>query len=292
MEELAPTRGKLYLKVDRKDSYGMWGSFDVGYMQNELAQVDRSLYGGQAHYESGATTSFGEQRLKLDAFGAEPGTVPSRQEFRGTGGSFYITKGGQQNDFPSKHSGRVLKISPDGKKVSVFASGLRNAYLSIRPGTDEIYASDQQGHWVPATPVHRIVEGGYYGFKPAAPWGVPEPEITPPLCWIPHAVAGSGLGSVWADKKRFGPLSDSLIYIDFRRPGLLRTYLHDREGQAATVPLPTEFAFPLRSQQIRYLAIHPQRSEPITEIEFIKGPDQSAPVVMAVTLESSAPTKH
>jgi len=160
-------------------------------------------------------------------------------------GSFFISKGGQQNDLASKHSGRVLKISPDGKDVSVFASGLRNTYIAMRPGTDEIYASDQQGHWVPASPIHRIVEGGYYGFKPAAPWGVPEPEITPPLCWIPHAVAGSGIGPVWADKKRFGPLSDSLVYLDFQRPGLLRTYLNDREGQAATVPMPTQFDFPL-----------------------------------------------
>ena len=159
-------------------------------------------------------------------------------------GHFYFSKGGQQNDYPSKHSGRVLKLDDDNK-VSIFASGLRNTYLTIRPGTDEIYASDQQGHWIPATPIHRIMEGGYYGFQPAAPWGVSEPKITPPLCWIPHTVAGSGLGLVWADQKRFGPLSDSLIYLDFRRPGLLRTYLNQREGQAASVPLPATFDFPL-----------------------------------------------
>lgn len=159
-------------------------------------------------------------------------------------GRLFISKGGQQNDYPSKHSGRVLKFDED-KKVSVFASGLRNVYFSFRPGTDEIYASDQQGHWVPATPIHRIVEGGYYGFQPAAPWGVPEPEVTPPLCWIPHTIAGSGLGVVWSDQKRFGPLSDSLIYLDYRRPGILRTYLNERDGQAATVLMPTEVGFPL-----------------------------------------------
>ena len=160
-------------------------------------------------------------------------------------GSLFITKGGQQNDLPSKHSGRALRISADGEQVEVIASGLRNAYLCLRPGTDELYASDQQGHWVPATPVRRLVRGGYYGFKPAAPWGVPEPNIAAPLCWIPHAVAGSGLAPVWADKRRFGPLSDSLIYLDFRRPGLLRTYLDAHPGQAATVPMQTPFDFPL-----------------------------------------------
>lgn len=164
-------------------------------------------------------------------------------------GGFFICKGGQQNDYPSKHSGRALKVTRDGE-VSVFASGLRNAYLSIRPDTDEIYASDQQGHWVPATPIHRIVKGGYYGFQPAAPWGVPEPAITPPLCWIPHTIAGSGLGVVWSDKERFGPLSDSLLYLDFRGPGILRTYLNDRKGQAGSIPMSAKFDFPVLKGEI------------------------------------------
>jgi len=48
----------------------------------------------------------------------------------------------------------------------------------------------------------------------------------------------------------------------------------------------SEFAFALRGQQIRYLALTPKRAETIAEIEFVKGSDQSAPVVMAVTVET------
>jgi flagellar motor protein MotB len=92
VEEIAPTNGKVYLKLAQRKSYGMWGNFTVGYMENELAQIDRGLYGGNLHYETQSTTSFGEQRLTIDAFGAEPGTVPSRQEFRGTGGSLYFLR--------------------------------------------------------------------------------------------------------------------------------------------------------------------------------------------------------
>ena len=29
-----------------------WGNFKIGYMNNELAQVDRGLYGGNVHYQS------------------------------------------------------------------------------------------------------------------------------------------------------------------------------------------------------------------------------------------------
>ena len=48
----------------------------------------------------------------------------------------------------------------------------------------------------------------------------------------------------------------------------------------------SKFAFALRGQQLRYLAIFPQRAEAIDRIELRKGPDPSAPVVMAVTVET------
>ncbi len=45
------------------------------------------------------------------------------------------------------------------------------------------------------------------------------------------------------------------------------------------------FAFAARGQQVRYLAIVPLRTEVIKTIEFVKGPDKTAPLVMAVTVE-------
>jgi putative heme-binding domain-containing protein len=48
----------------------------------------------------------------------------------------------------------------------------------------------------------------------------------------------------------------------------------------------SQFAFGLHGRQIRYLAISPQRRDKIKEIEFIKGPDETAPVIMAVTVET------
>ncbi len=54
----------------------------------------------------------------------------------------------------------------------------------------------------------------------------------------------------------------------------------------------SEFAFALRGQQIRYLAVYPQRSDEIKNIELVKGPDRSAPVVMAITLESIDDAGH
>jgi putative membrane-bound dehydrogenase-like protein len=47
----------------------------------------------------------------------------------------------------------------------------------------------------------------------------------------------------------------------------------------------SKLAFLLRNQQIRYLALHPKKPDVIESVELIKGPDQTAPVVMAVTVE-------
>ena len=92
VEWTAPTLGKLYVKASHGDDYGMWGNFKIGYMDNELAQVDRGLYGANAHYGSKAMTKFGEQRAAVDGFAADPGTVSSYEEFRGTGGSLYFLR--------------------------------------------------------------------------------------------------------------------------------------------------------------------------------------------------------
>jgi hypothetical protein len=49
----------------------------------------------------------------------------------------------------------------------------------------------------------------------------------------------------------------------------------------------SKFAFALRGQQIRYLTVDPQRDDqPVQEIEFVKGDDRTAPIVMAVTIET------
>jgi putative membrane-bound dehydrogenase-like protein len=47
----------------------------------------------------------------------------------------------------------------------------------------------------------------------------------------------------------------------------------------------SEFAFDLAGRQLRYLRIQPRRPEPLAAIEFVKGDDRTAPIVMAVTAE-------
>ncbi len=47
----------------------------------------------------------------------------------------------------------------------------------------------------------------------------------------------------------------------------------------------SKLAFKLRGQQVRYFAIQPKKKDVIARIELVKGPDESAPIVMAITVE-------
>ena len=164
-------------------------------------------------------------------------------------GSLVITKGGIQETPDAPQAGRALWVSPDGRHLRVFADGLRNAYLSRDPASGLLTASDQQGNWVPATPLHLIREGGYYGFEPATD-RVREPEPVP--LWLPHRVAQSAIDPIWINDERLGFLNRSVLMVDYYRPGLIRI-LPDLEGphpRAVGVPVDATFETPLLKGEV------------------------------------------
>jgi len=88
--EDAPTQTGFYARLEHRDSSLIVGNFIANFNQAELAQLDRGLFGGLIDYKSSGVTSFGERKLQLTAFASDPGTLPARDEFRGTGGSLYF----------------------------------------------------------------------------------------------------------------------------------------------------------------------------------------------------------
>ena len=88
--EDAPTQGRFYAKIEKDDSHILWGNFATQIDETEFAHLDRGLYGGIIDHNSKESTNYGERRTQVTAFAADPGTVPAREEFRGTGGSVYF----------------------------------------------------------------------------------------------------------------------------------------------------------------------------------------------------------
>lgn len=160
-------------------------------------------------------------------------------------GSWIICKGGQQTNFPTLHSGRVLQISKDGKKVDYWAYGLRNGYLNSIPEKGLLVASDQQGNWVPSTPFHIVRKGSFLGYEPGGP--AEKTGVQPTALWFPHRIAPSGIDPVWASDPRLGALYQSVLYVEYKIPSLHKIFI-PKEGdvnQAAAVPLDLDFEVPL-----------------------------------------------
>jgi hypothetical protein len=126
VEELAPSSGKFYAKLSKGDDHLLWGNFIVRYDDNELALVERGLYGANVRFQSDATTRFGERRVVVDGFAADPGTITSREEFRGTGGSVYFLE----------H--RDLLIGSERLRIEIRdkASGLVSEVVQLQPEID------------------------------------------------------------------------------------------------------------------------------------------------------------
>ncbi len=189
VEETAPTMGKFYVRLSQHENHALWGNFKVGYMDNELAQVDRGLYGGNLRYQSQDVTSFGEQRLALDGFAAEPGTVASRDEFRGTGGSLYFLR--RQDILVGSERVRIEVRDKD--------SGMVTGVINLRPSLD--YDIDHlQGRILLSEPLSSIVDdrllvrtGGLSGDEA---WLVARYEYTPGFDDL-SALAVGGQGHYW-----------------------------------------------------------------------------------------------
>jgi cytochrome c2 len=163
------------------------------------------------------------------------------------GGEFVIAKGGQESATLGKHNGSVLRVSADGRRATVLGYGFRQPNVGVNLRTGLVTASDQQGNYVPSTPLHIVRDARYYGFlSDKRPREVYPAPIADPLTWVPHAANASAMSQVWLFGARMGPLNDALVYIGFNNPELFRVLLNNRRPtpQAAVVSITRAFEFP------------------------------------------------
>lgn len=163
------------------------------------------------------------------------------------GGAFVIAKGGQEATTIGKHNGSVLRISADGRKSEVLGYGFRQPSIGVNLRTGLVTSSDQEGQYIPSTPLHIVRDHQFYGFLsdklPKQQYPAP---IAEPLTWMPHAVNSSAMSQVWLFDAKMGPLNDQMVQICFNKPELLRVILNERGSrpQASVVSITDEFDFP------------------------------------------------
>ena len=145
-------------------------------------------------------------------------------------GNFYTCKaspvrgGGRGFDTIFPHHGTVLKISPDGSKYTVMATGLRApGGLGIGPN-GEITTGENEGTWQPRCKIN------YFTPKQAPVFLGTEPSkhdvkkpFHEPLCYLPMEVDNSGASQVWVPEGAdFGLKPGEMIHLSYGQSSLYR----------------------------------------------------------------------
>ncbi|MEO5997617.1 MAG: DUF6797 domain-containing protein [Chitinophagaceae bacterium] len=159
-------------------------------------------------------------------------------------GNFYYAKSGRhaRESLVPQH-GTLIKVSKDGSKSEIIASGFRAANgVCINP--DETFiVTDQQGYWNPMNRVNWIegknkFYGNMWGYNPPKDSG--RAAMVPPMLWIDMEFDRSPSELLWVESKKWGPLDGSLLSFSYGY-GKVQVVLPEKvnkQRQAAVVDLP------------------------------------------------------
>lgn len=170
-------------------------------------------------------------------------TSPAGHDFicgleRDTRGNFYTASGNEG----------LLRISADGRRVDVIATGFRNPDGLGMMADGAITIPCSEGEWTPASTLCLVrPQSGDGSFEPPH-FGYPGPRDgqrpTLPLMYLPRGLDNSAGGQVAIDSDRWGPLQGLAVHLSFGTAThflLLRDEV-DGQPQGGLVPLSGEFS--------------------------------------------------
>ncbi len=139
-------------------------------------------------------------------------------------GNFYFAKGspvkggGRGFDTILPNHGTVMKVSPDGKKMEVIATGLRApGGLGVGPN-GEITTGENEGTSQPCCKINYIPAAklpAFFGTE-ASRQLLKNAPYTDPLCYLPMAVDNSGASQVWIPEGcNFGQPAGTLLHLSY-----------------------------------------------------------------------------
>ena len=126
-----------------------------------------------------------------------------------------VRKGGRGFDEICDHHGALFKVSPDGKKFEVFATGFRAPNGIGMSPTGQITTGDNEGTWTPMCRLNWVKQGGFYGVVDLAHRATAPSDYDRPLCWFPKEIDNSSGGQVWVTSDKFGPWKGRLLHLSY-----------------------------------------------------------------------------
>ncbi|MEU9336941.1 family 16 glycoside hydrolase [Streptomyces sp. NPDC048290] len=158
-------------------------------------------------------------------------------------GSFYlnlsvaINYGGATTDpQPAKDRGTTIKVDKRTGKVSYLAGGLRTPNGIGWGPKNEIFVTDNQGGWLPASKLVQIKKDGFFNHYTRAqdgtatiPGRFDAQPVTKPVLWLPQNEIANSPSTPLTLKK--GPFAGQLLFGDVTYGGLQRASLEKVDGQ-------------------------------------------------------------
>ena len=160
-------------------------------------------------------------------------------------GNFYYAKSARHaKRAVVPHHGTLLRVSPDGTRTDILATGFRAANGVCLNPDGSFFVTDQEGHWNPKNRINLVQEGGFYGNL----YGftdVTDPSdeaMLQPMCWITNRFDRSPSELLWVPDGCWGPLSGSLLSLSYGY-GMVFVAPHEQtstglQGGLCALPLP------------------------------------------------------
>ncbi len=159
-------------------------------------------------------------------------------------GNFYYAKSGRHaREALIPQHGTLLKVSADGSKTDIIATGFRAANgVCINPDGSFI-VTDQQGYWNPMNRINWVKGvGKFYGNM----WGYNPPKdssraaMEQPLVWVDMKYDRSPSEMVWIESNKWGALNGGLLSLSYGF-GKIQYVLNETvngQEQGAVIDLP------------------------------------------------------
>jgi hypothetical protein len=166
-------------------------------------------------------------------------------------GNFYFIKAGPVNPGGggfgriTPHAGSLMRVSKDGGRLDVVATGFRAPNgMGVGPN-GEMTSGDNQGTWTPVCRLNWIKPGGFFGVVDLAHRDTPPKQTENPLCWLPYAWDNSSGSQVWVTSDKWGnDFRGDLLHLSYGKCALFKVLVDKADGgdvQGGLVKFPLKF---------------------------------------------------
>lgn len=160
-------------------------------------------------------------------------------------GNFYYSKSGRHAlDSVIPQHGTLIKVSADGLKTEILATGFRAANGVCLNEDGTFFVTDQEGFWTPKNRINRVKVGGFYGnmYGYTSVTDESDSAMEPPMVWITNNKDRSPAELIWVPKNTWGKLGGSLLNLSY---GTGRAFIVPHEevngqwqGAVCELPMP------------------------------------------------------